>query len=174
MTFSPFRIEVSDAVLDDLRSRLVRTRFTAPSGDRAWQAGTDPDHLRGLVAHWIDGFDWRSREAELNALPHYETRIGGRRLHFLRVPGVRPPGSPAPLPLILSHGWPSSFVEMLPLVDRLTNPARHGGNAADAFDVVVPSLPGFLYSELPDGPLTRAAIAQTLHLLMTDVLGYRR
>ncbi|MEV0427553.1 epoxide hydrolase family protein [Micromonospora sp. NPDC050495] len=174
MTFSPFRIDVSDEVLDDLRARLARTRFTDRSGDRPWQAGADPDYLRDLVSYWADGFDWRAREAELNALPHYQARIGGRRLHFLHLPGVRPAGAPAPLPLILGHGWPSSFVEMLPLADRLTDPAKYGADPADAFDVVVPSLPGFLYSELPKGPLTRAAMAQTLHLLMTDVLGYQR
>ncbi|WP_262286821.1 epoxide hydrolase family protein [Micromonospora sp. MA102] len=174
MTFSPFRIDVSDEVLDDLRARLARSRFTDRSGDQPWQAGTDPDYLRHLLSYWLDGFDWRAREAELNALPHYQAQIGGRRMHFLHVRGTRPEGAPAPLPLILGHGWPSSFVEMLPLVDRLTNPARHGGDPADAFDVVVPSLPGFLYSELPKGPLTRAAMAQTFHLLMTDVLGYQR
>ncbi|MFG3300705.1 epoxide hydrolase family protein [Micromonospora chersina] len=174
MTFSPFRIDVSDEVLDDLRARLARTRFTDRSGDQPWQAGADPDYLRHLVSYWADGFDWRAREAELNALPQYQAQIGGRRTHFLRVPGARPADAPAPLPLILSHGWPSSFVEMLPLVDRLTNPAEYGGDPAGAFDVVVPSLPGFLYSELPEGPLTRAAMARTLHLLMTDVLGYRR
>jgi pimeloyl-ACP methyl ester carboxylesterase len=174
MTFSPFRIDVSDELLDDLRSRLSRTRFTTRSGDQPWRAGTDPDYLRHLVAYWIDRFDWGAREAELNALPHYQAQIGGQRLHFLRIPGMRPAGAPAPLPLILSHGWPSCFVEMLPLADRLTNPAKYGGDPADAFDVVVPSLPGFLYSELPKGPLTRAAMAHILHQLMTDVLGYHR
>ncbi|WP_446217991.1 epoxide hydrolase family protein [Micromonospora sp. IBHARD004] len=174
MTFTPFSIDVSDEVLDDLRARVARTRFTDRSGDRPWQGGADPDYLRDLVSYWLDGFDWRAREAELNALPHYRAEIGGRHLHFLRVAGKRPAGAPAPLPLILSHGWPSSFVEMLPLVDRLTDPARYGGDPAAAFDVVVPSLPGFLWSELPEGPLTRATMARTLHLLMTDVLGHQR
>ena len=174
MTFSPFRIDVSDEVLDDLRARLARTRFTDRSGDQPWQAGADPDYLRELLSYRLDGFDWRAREAELNALPHYQAQIGGRRMHFLRVPGARAAGAPAPLPLILSHGWPSSFVEMLPLVDRLTNPTKYGSDPAHAFDVVVPSLPGFLYSQLPQGPLTRASMAHTLHLLMTDVLGYQR
>lgn len=174
MTVIPFRIDVTDEVLDDLRARLARTRFTDRSGDQPWRAGADPDYLRHLVSYWVDGFDWRAREVELNALPHYQAQIGGRRMHFLRVRGARPAGAPAPLPLLLSHGWPSSFVEMLPLVDRLTNPAGYGVDPAHAFDVVVPSLPGFLYSELPKGPLTRAAMAQTLHALMTDVLGYQR
>jgi pimeloyl-ACP methyl ester carboxylesterase len=174
MTFSPFHIHVSERVLDDLWDRVARTRFTPASGDQPWQAGTDPDYLRELMAYWVDGFDWRAREAELNELPHYQAEIDGRRLHFVRVPGVRPAAAPAPLPLLLSHGWPSSFVEMLPLVDRLTNPARYGADPADAFDVVVPSLPGFVYSDLPAGPATRASTARTLHALMTDVLGYHR
>ncbi|MEV4655555.1 epoxide hydrolase family protein [Micromonospora sp. NPDC049301] len=174
MTFSPFRIDVSDAVLDDLRARLARTRFTGRSGDQPWQGGADPDYLRDLVSYWRDGFDWRAREADLNAYPHHLALVGGRKLHFLHVRAARPAGAPAPLPLILSHGWPSSFVEMLPLVDRLTDPARYGGDPADAFDVVVPSLPGFGWSELPTEPLTRAVLARTLHALMTDVLGYRR
>jgi pimeloyl-ACP methyl ester carboxylesterase len=166
----PFRIEVSDEELDDLRSRLSQTRFTTRSGGQPWQGGADPDYLRGLVAYWRDGFDWRAREAELNLLSHYRAEIAGRQIHFLHLPakGV------ARLPLILSHGWPSSFVEMLPLAARLADPARFGGDPADAYDVVIPSLPGFLYSDLPDRPLTRKAIAETLHALMTEVLGYQR
>ncbi|MET8550157.1 epoxide hydrolase family protein [Micromonospora zamorensis] len=168
MSFSSFRIDVSDAVLDDLRARLARTRFTDRSGTRPWQGGVDPDYLRDLVSYWHDGFDWRAREAELNAYSQHLALVGGRKLHFLHVRAARPAGTPAPLPLLLSHGWPSSFVEMLPLVDRLTSPAGGG------FDVVVPSLPGFGFSEVPDEPVTRALLARTLHELMTDVLGYER
>ncbi|MCG5460233.1 epoxide hydrolase [Micromonospora sp. MED01] len=168
MSFSSFRIDVPDAVLDDLRARLARTRFTDRSGNQPWQGGVDPDYLRDLVSYWHDGYDWRSREAELNAYPQHLAVVGGRKLHFLHVRAARPAGTPAPLPLILSHGWPSSFIEMLPLVDRLTSPAGGG------FDVVVPSLPGFGFSEVPDEPVTRASLARTLHELMTDVLGYER
>ncbi|NYH45174.1 pimeloyl-ACP methyl ester carboxylesterase [Micromonospora jinlongensis] len=168
MSFSSFRIDVPDAVLDDLRARLARTRFTDRSGNQPWQGGVDPDYLRDLVSYWHDGFDWRAREAELNAYPQHLAVVGGRKLHFLHVRAARPAGTPAPLPLILSHGWPSSFVEMLPLVDRLTSPAGGG------FDVVVPSLPGFGFSEVPDEPVTRALLARTLHELMTGVLGYQR
>ncbi|MEU1246336.1 epoxide hydrolase family protein [Micromonospora arida] len=170
MSVSSFRIDVSDAVLDDLRARLARTRFTDRSGTEPWQGGVDPDYLRDLVSYWHDGFDWRAREAGLNAYPQHLALVGGRKLHFLHVRAARPAGAPAPLPLILSHGWPSSFVEMLPLVDRLTDPDRPGG----AFDVVVPSLPGFGFSEAPNEPVTRALLARTLHELMTDVLGYQR
>lgn len=169
-----FEIAVPDGVLADLRSRLARAQFTAPSSQRRWQAGTDPDYLRDLVAYWLRDFDWGQREKELNTFPHYRAEAGGVSVHFLKLEAVRADVGSAPLPLILSHGWPSSFVEMLPLAERLADPGRFGGNPTDAFDVVVPSLPGFLYSDLPAAPLTRAAMAGTLHALMTDVLAYRR
>jgi pimeloyl-ACP methyl ester carboxylesterase len=174
MSPSPFTIDVSDEVLADLRQRLDRTRFAEPSDQRPWQAGVDPSYLRKLLAYWAEDFDWRGREADLNRFPQFLTEIDGRSVHFVHALGVRRAGDPDPLPLILSHGWPSAFVEMLPLISLLTDPGGHGGDPADAFDVVVPSLPGFLYSELPGGPATRAAIASTWLTLMTDVLGYRR
>jgi pimeloyl-ACP methyl ester carboxylesterase len=170
LVFSNFRIHVSDAVLDDLRSRLRRSRFTTRSGAQPWRGGADPDYLRELVTYWADGFDWRAREAELNTLPHHQATIAGSAVHFVHIRADRQPA----LPLLLSHGWPSSFVEMLPLADRLAHPERYGNDPAHAFDVVIPSMPGFLYSELPDRPVTRAVFAETLHTLMTDVLGYRR
>jgi pimeloyl-ACP methyl ester carboxylesterase len=166
----PFRIDVPGGVLDDLRNRLRNARFGGPSGKGPWEGGADPAYLRDLVAYWADGYDFRAREAELNALPHYTAMIDGARTHFVRIPGK----GPAPMPLLLCHGWPSSFVEMLPLAERLADPGRFGGDPGDAFDVVVPSMPGFLYSELPDEPLSRAAMARTLHELMTGVLGYER
>ena len=174
MTPRAFKIAVPDESLVDLRSRLGRARFTAPSGERPWQAGADPDYLRALVGYWQRTFNWRVRERDLNALPHFVADVGGVRMHFLRIPAVRSRDRHMPLPLILSHGWPSSFIEMLPLAERLSDPARFGIDSADAFDVVVPSLPGFLYSDLPKEPLTREAIARTLHTLMTEVLGYSR
>ncbi|SEF68003.1 Pimeloyl-ACP methyl ester carboxylesterase [Nonomuraea solani] len=166
MTFPPFRIEVSDKVLDDLRARLRQTRFTAPTGAEPWASGADPDYLRKLVAYWVDGFDWRAREAELNALSHHRER----GTHFVRVAGA----GPDPMPIVLLHGWPSSFLEMLPLAQHLADPARFGGDPADAFDVVIPSMPGFLYSGLPSEPLTRAAMARVIHTLMTETLGHDR
>ena len=149
MTLSRFTIHVSDDVLTDLRRRLTHSRFTEPSDAEPWKAGVDPSYLRGLMSYWADGFDWRSREASLNRYPQFTAEVAGCRVHFVRVPGVRADGAPPPLPLILTHGWPSAFVEMLPLVPALTDPVRHGGDPADAFDVVVPSLPGFLFSSLP-------------------------
>jgi pimeloyl-ACP methyl ester carboxylesterase len=171
MTAEPFRIEVSDADLEDLRSRLRRTRFTQRSGADRWSAGVDPDYLRDLVDHWAERFDWRGNEAKLNSYAHYRATIDGSRLHFVHVRAEADSDRP---PVILSHGWPSSFTEMLPLADRLANPARYGGSTDSARDVVVPSLPGFVYSDLLEGPLTRERLAEVLHRLMTDVLGYER
>ena len=101
------------------------------------------------MAYWLRDFDWRQREQELNTFPHYRADAAGVGVHFLKIEAVRADVGSAPLPLILSHGWPSSFTEMLPLAERLTDPGRFGGNPADAFDVVVPSLPGFLYQTCP-------------------------
>jgi pimeloyl-ACP methyl ester carboxylesterase len=172
MPLTRFRIDVPDEVLADLRTRVGRTRYTQASSSTPWAAGTDPGYLRSLMEYWADGFDWRRAEAELNALPHYLADVGGQRIHFLHFPAV---GAPDALPLIVTHGWPSCFTEMLRLVGPLTDPARFGGDPSDAFDVVVPSLPGFLYSELPpERPMTRETTAQTWHALMTDVLGFRR
>ncbi|TVL91103.1 epoxide hydrolase family protein [Streptomyces sp. SAJ15] len=174
MTVTPFRISVSDDVLNDLRARLERTLFTAASDDTYWAAGTDPGYLRELVAYWADGFDWRRAEAALNRYPHFIAEVAGRPVHFVHLRGQRPEGAPAPLPLVMTHGWPSSFVEMLSAAERLADPAAYGGDPLDAFDVVVPSLPGFLYSALPEGPFTRRGVAGIWHELMTRTLGYRR
>jgi pimeloyl-ACP methyl ester carboxylesterase len=171
MTVEPFRICVSDDVLSDLRLRLARTRFTAASDPAFWAAGTDPGYLRELVAYWADGFDWRAAERALNSYPHYVAEVAGRRVHFVHLRGKAREGAPSPLPLIMTHGWPSSFVEMLQAGRLLAEPA---GDRAGSFDVVIPSLPGFLYSELPDGPFTRRRVAELWHELMTRVLGYQR
>jgi pimeloyl-ACP methyl ester carboxylesterase len=171
---SPFAITVSDRTLSDLRERLRRTRPAAATPGEPWSKGVDARYLRGLIDYWEDGFDWRATESALNELPHFRASVGGELLHFVWVRGVRAPGQDAPLPLLLTHGWPSSFLEMLPLVPLLTDPGRHGGDPGDAFDLVIPSLPGFAFSTLKTEPLTRAAIADLLKELMVDVLGYPR
>jgi pimeloyl-ACP methyl ester carboxylesterase len=170
MTAEPFQIAVPDDVLDDLRERLVRTRFTSASDSAYWAAGVDPGYLRELVGCWADEFDWRAAETALNAYPHYIAEVRGRRVHYVHLRSA----TPGALPLILSHGWPSSFVEMLPVARRLADPASYSGDPAEAFDVVIPSLPGFLYSEPPDGPFTRRGVAEMWHALMTGTLGYER
>jgi len=136
---TPFQIHVPDDVLTDLRARLDRTLFTQPSDSASWAAGTDPAYLRELVRYWLDDFDWRAAETALNKLPQYLVEIRGQRVHLVHLRGRRAEGAPPPLPLVLSHGWPGSFVEMLRLAPLLTDPE----DPADAFDVVIPSPPGF-------------------------------
>ncbi|MFD1939446.1 epoxide hydrolase family protein [Nonomuraea mangrovi] len=174
MAVKPFQITVSDDILTDLRARLARTLYTTASDSAYWAAGVDPGYLRELVTYWADGFDWHAAEAALNAFPHYVADVDGRRVHFVHVRAERVEGAPEPLPLVLTHGWPSSFVEMLRVTRLLADPAAHGGDPADAFDVVVPSLPGFLFSDLPRDLFTRRGVARTWHTLMTETLGYRR
>jgi pimeloyl-ACP methyl ester carboxylesterase len=171
MSVRRFQIDVSDAVLEDLRDRLTRSRFTTASSEVYWAGGTDPGYLRELVAYWAADFDWRAAEARLNAFPQFLAEVDGRDVHFVH---VRSKSSDDALPLVLTHGWPSSFVEMLPLVGPLTDPGAHGLDPSVSFDVIVPSLPGFAWSETMSGHFTRAGVAEVWHKLMTVVLGYER
>ncbi len=170
MTIAPFRIAIPDADLDDLRARLRRTRWPDEVNDAAWSYGTAQAALRDLVGYWAEGFDWRAQEARLNELPQFMADIDGAAVHFVHVRGA----GPNSLPLVLTHGWPGSFVEMRRILPLLTDPAAHGGDAGDAFDVVVPSLPGYGFSGRPTAPgMSPFAIAKLWGGLMAR-LGYRR
>jgi pimeloyl-ACP methyl ester carboxylesterase len=166
----PFTLGVPSADIADLRERLARTRFPDQAPGPAWAYGTDVDYMRGLIAYWGEKFDWRAQEARLNAFPQFKLRLHDIDLHFIHVPGK----GPAPCPLLLSHGWPGSVFEFLELIPRLTDPARFGGEAADAFTVVAPSLPGYGLSFAPGQKRFGVeAIAACLADLM-DGLGYAR
>jgi pimeloyl-ACP methyl ester carboxylesterase len=141
-SFEPFVVDVPEEVLDDLRDRLRRTRYPNAIDGDGWGSGTDLDYLRELVGYWTDGFDWRAQEARINAFEQCTTTIGGQRLHLVH---ARSP-EPDALPLLLVHGWPGSIVEFLDVIGPLTDPAAHGGDPADAFHVVAPSLPGYPFS----------------------------
>jgi len=171
---SPFTIAVADDVLDDLTRRLAGARFATYSGANPWEGGVTAEWLRGLVDHWQRKFDWRTVEARLNAYPQFLVRLDDRQLHFVHVRGERNADGGAPVPLVLSHGWPSSFAEMLRVVGPLTDPLTHGLDASTTFDVVIPSLPGFTFSQPMREPFTRAAVGELWHRLMTEVLGYDR
>lgn len=168
----PFQITVTDDDLADLTARVAASRFTRASGQTRWGTGTDPTYLRELAQYWATEFDWRSVEQTLNALPQFVVDIDGARMHFLHFRAEN--AGAGGIPILLAHGWPSSFIEMLALADRLAHPSKFGRPEATSFDVVVPSLPGFLYSELPSSPLTRQTIAASMHTLMTTELGYQR
>lgn len=167
----PFTLRVPDAALADLRERLARTRWPDQAPGEPWAYGTHLGYMQELVAYWRDRFDWRAQEARLNAFPQFKVPLHGIGVHFLHVPGQ----GPDPLPLLLLHGWPGSVLEFLDLVPRLADPARFGGDPADAFTVVAPSLPGFSLSFAPGQPRFSAeAIADCLAELMVGVLGYPR
>jgi microsomal epoxide hydrolase len=170
MAIEPFRVDVPDDVLDDLRARLARTRLPNQVDGAGWSQGTELAYLEELLAYWRDEFDWRAQEARLNAFDQYVTEIEGQRIHFVH---HRSPEADA-LPLLISHGWPGSVVEFLDVIGPLTDPAAHGGDPADAFHVIAPSLPGFAFS----GPTHELGwhprrIAGAYVQLMAD-LGYRR
>jgi pimeloyl-ACP methyl ester carboxylesterase len=167
----PFRLHVPDTAIADLRERLSRTRFPDQAPGEPWAYGTNVDYLRELVEYWRSGFDWRAQEARLNALPQYKTALHDIDVHFLHVPG----NGPNPCPLLLMHGWPGSVFEFLDLIPRLTDPASFGGDPADAFTVVAPSLPGYGMSFRPgQRRFGIEEIADCLADLMTGTLGYRR
>jgi len=174
-----FRISIPQADLDDLAGRLARTRWPSAlpgaTWDRGapgagWERGVPVGYLRELAEYWRDGFDWRAQEARLNSYPQYVTRIDGQKIHFLHVKSPEPDATP----LLLLHGWPGSVVEFTRVIGPLSDPRAHGDGSAPAFDLVIPSLPGFGFS----GPVTEPGwgsrrIAGALAELMTR-LGYER
>ena len=165
----PFAIHVEDAVLADLRVRLADTRWPDQVQDAGWEQGTERETLRSLVAHWADGFDWRAYERDLNELPQFKADVRGLGIHYVHQRAARGPG----LPILLVNGWPSTFVEELPLVPLLTDPQAHG-IAGPAFDVVIPSLPGYGFSDRsPRAGVTPRATAELFVELMRG-LGYER
>jgi pimeloyl-ACP methyl ester carboxylesterase len=137
-----FRIRIPQADLDDLADRLARTRWPASLPGTGWERGVPVGYLRGLAEYWRTGFDWRAAEARLNSYPQYTTEIDGQKIHFMH---VKSPEADA-TPLLLIHGWPGSIVEFLHVVGPLSDPRGHGDAAAPAFDLVIPSLPGFGFS----------------------------
>ena len=169
MRLEPFTIRVDDADLADLRDRIRRTRWPDQIPGIGWEQGTERGYLEELLAYWADGFDWRARERELNELSHFRAELDGVWIHFVH---ERAAGGDA-IPLVLTHGWPSAFVEYLPLVPLLTDPGAHGIDGP-AFDVVIPSLPGYGFSERParTGVTTRYT-AGLWHELLAG-LGYER
>ena len=166
-----FKLTVPDADIADLRERLRRTRFPDQAPAPPWAYGTDVAWMPGLIDYWGEKFDWRVQEARLNAFPQYKVHLQDIDLHFLQVEGQ----GPNPCPLLLSHGWPGSVFEFLELIPRLTNPSQFGGDPADSFTVVAPSLPGYGLSFSAGQPRFGVEeIADCFASLMTDVLGHQR
>jgi pimeloyl-ACP methyl ester carboxylesterase len=167
---TPFRVHVPDAVLDDLHDRLDRTRTPSAVAGAGWAYGTEPGFLADLLSHWRLGFDWRAAERALNGMPQFTAEVDGHRLHFVHVRGT----GENPVPLLFSHGWPGSFWEVHKILGPLTDPAAHGGDPADAFDVIAPSLPGYGFSPDPQVPGMHAGRIGELFAGLMELLGYDR
>jgi pimeloyl-ACP methyl ester carboxylesterase len=164
-----FSIKIEAEILSDLRARIRNTRWPDRAPGTAWEQGTDLEYLRQLLAYWADGFDWHARERELNAADQFRADLDGIHIHFVHERARHGHG----IPLILTHGWPSTFVELLPLVPFLTDPGAHGIDGP-AFDVVIPSLPGYGFSERPaQTGVNYQHVAGLWHRLMRG-LGYER
>jgi pimeloyl-ACP methyl ester carboxylesterase len=168
----PFVAQTAPAVLEDLRARLRATRWPDEPQDAGWSLGTDLGYLRELVGYWTDGFDWPAQEATLARLPRFRVPLGGLGIHFVHARAVTPAGPV--LPLVLTHGWPDSFWRYVKVIPLLTDPGAHGADPADAFDVVVPDMPGYGYSDRPAGPALNSIDVAGLWAELMSVLGYEK
>ncbi|WP_353650237.1 epoxide hydrolase family protein [Nakamurella sp. A5-74] len=167
---TPTPIAIPESTLQDLRFRLRATNWPDDDGNEDGSYGVPQALLRDLVQYWAQEYDWRAAERAMNAYEHYTVEVSGVRVHFMRKPGV----GPSPTPLILSHGWPWTFWHWSKVIDQLADPAAFGGDPADAFDVIVPSLPGFGYSTPTRPDMNFWKIADVWHELMTKTLGHQR
>jgi pimeloyl-ACP methyl ester carboxylesterase len=169
MDVKPFEVQVTEEVLDDLQARLARTRWPDEIADAGWEQGTNLALLKELVGYWIDRFDWREQEQKFNRFTHFRAEVDGFGLHFIHERGE----GPDPLPLILTHGWPSTFIEFSKIIPLLTDPEAYGGDPTDSFDVVVPSLPGYGFSDRPTEQGFSWRIPE-LWVELMEGLGYER
>ena len=169
MDIQPYAINIPDDVLADLRNRLRATRWPDEIRDAEWDYGSNLAYTRELCEYWADEFDWRAREEMINSFPHYRADIDGLGVHFIHLRGA----GPNPLPLIITHGWPSTFAEMLKIAPLLSDPAAHGADASDSFDIVIPSMPGYGFSDRPSQRgMSPIRVSDLWHKLMTEALGY--
>lgn len=166
----PFKINISEEILNDLKIRLNNARWPDEILESGWDYGTNLNYMKDLVDYWEKQFDWRMQEKFLNTFSHFTANIDSLNIHFIYERGK----GPNPTPLIITHGWPSSFVEMTKIIPMLTDPTKYGGNPGDSFDVIVPSLPGFGFSDRPShSGCNVQKIAEIWKKLMTEVLGYK-
>lgn len=167
---TPFEVRWSKAEVDRVLDRVRAYRFPPAPAESGWTLGSDADFLKRLRDHWLDGYDVEAAQATLNRYPQFTARIEDFDIHFVHVVGE----AGGKRPLIVTHGWPGSHYEFWGVIDRLAYPSRHGGRAEDAFDLVIPSLPGFGFSSKPTKPFGQRATARLFNTLMTEVLGYDR
>ena len=171
MAVQPFEIHVPEETLNDLRDRLERTRWPDEIRGSDWDYGTNLAYMKELVEYWLNDFDWRAQERLINSFKHYRTQVDGLGIHFIHEKGK----GPNPIPLVMTHGWPGSFFEMHKIVPLLTDPGSHGGDPSDSFDVVVPSMPGYGFSDaVRERGMHAFKISGLWTKLMTEELGYEK
>tara|TARA_B100001179_G_scaffold92369_1_gene65431 strand:- start:149 stop:1300 length:1152 start_codon:yes stop_codon:yes gene_type:complete len=171
MAVQPYKIEIPDSVLDDLKSRLERTRWPDELPGTGWDYGSNLDYVKELVEYWRTKFDWHAQEKLINSFSHFKSKVDGLNIHFIHEKGK----GPNPMPLVITHGWPGTFFEMHKVIPMLSDPASHGGDPADAFDVVAPSMPGYGFSDATDKRgLSVLSIGDLWAKLMSENLGYQK
>jgi pimeloyl-ACP methyl ester carboxylesterase len=171
MTVEPFEVSIPQATLEDLRERLAATRWSDEIEGAGWDYGANLEYVKELGGYWLEDFDWRTQEERINSFANYRADVDGLGIHFIHERGR----GEDPVPVLALHGWPSSFYQMLKIVPLLTDPGAHGGYSADSFDVIVPSLPGYGFSDRPrKRGMSASRVAELLHKLMTEELGYER
>ena len=163
-----FRIDVPEDVIQKIYTRVKEYPWHEMPDDGGWSYGTNLDYMKDFCDYWINKFNWREQERKINKFHHYTSLVDDINIHFIHEKG----SGNGPIPLLISHGWPGSIVEFLNIIDPLAHPEKHNGNIDDSFDVIVPSLPGFGFSDRPSRPIGPRKMAKYFDLLMTDNLGY--
>jgi pimeloyl-ACP methyl ester carboxylesterase len=168
MNIQPFEVHIPDTILNDLQDRLAHIRWPDEIPDSGWNYGPNLGYLKELVDYWQHKFEWREQEVKLNKFDQFKAQVDGVNIHFIHIRGK----SANPLPIVLTHGWPDSFYRFYKVIPMLTDPEKFGGKAEDSFDVIIPSLPGFGFSDRK--AMTDGAVAELWAKLMTQVLGYKK
>ena len=166
----PFKINISNKIIEDINTKVAKYSWHEMPDDGGWSYGTNLDYMKEISKYWVEKFNWKNVEEKINKFKNFKTNIDGIDIHFIQEKGS---GS-NPKPLLLSHGWPGSIIEFLHIIDQLAHPEKFGGKEEDAFDVIVPSLPGFGFSGRPSRPIGPRKMASIFNHLMTEVLGYNK
>jgi len=165
----PFKINILNEHLEDIYNKVKKYPWHEMPDDGGWQYGANLDYMKKISKYWVREFDWKKHEAEINKFSHFKTKIDNIDLHFIHEKG----SGKKPMPLLLCHGWPGSFVEFIKIIEKLAHPERFGGKEEDAFDVIVPSLPGFGFSSRPSKPIGPRRMASIFNELMVKKIGYK-
>ena len=165
----PFKIDILDKTLEEIKTKVKNYPWHEMPDDGGWEYGTNLDYLKKLSDYWVKDFNWKKHEVKINKFPNFKSKVEDIEIHFIHEKG----SGPNPTPLLLMHGWPGSVIEFLHIIEKLAHPEKFGGNEEDAFDVIIPSLPGFGFSGRPSRPIGPRKMAEILNKLMIENLGYK-